>query len=99
MAKDQEEHNNRIITSDKVPFKATFNGQPMDWQDLVTINQFYEASCTAEYVMERYGLDGKTAMELGAEARRQMDKYGYDEEEAIGEAATDLGIELQEAER
>ena len=94
------EHHNRILVNKEKPYDATFNGQPIDWDDLYKLHLFYEASCTAEWAMENYpGLSGEDAMKLGYEARRQMDKYGYEEEEAIEEAAKTEGIDLGEKDR
>jgi hypothetical protein len=64
----------------------TIKGVTLDDIDLMECHQYYEAACTAEYLMENYDIDDEsTAMHLGYEVRRLMDKYGYDEEEAIYE--------------
>ena len=61
-------------------------GITLDVHDLMELHQYYEAACTAEYIMENYGItDEREAMRLGYEVRRLMDKYGYDEEIAINE--------------
>ena len=60
--------------------------------DMSDINQFYEAACTAEYILDNLedyelpsDISSDTALQIGYEVRRRMDKYGYDEEEAIDE--------------
>ena len=58
-------------------------GITLNEDDLFCINQYYEAACTAEYIAENYGLDEELALKLGYEIRMKMDKYGYEEEEAI----------------
>lgn len=59
-----------------------------EW-DMYDIKNFYEAHCTAEYILENYDVTEKKAIELGYEVRRLMDKYGYDEEEAIEQVISD----------
>ena len=59
--------------------------------DLMEINRYYEAACTAEYILDTYP-EIKTkeeAMELGYAVRELMDKYGYNEEEAVNEVMTE----------
>jgi hypothetical protein len=59
-------------------------GITLNEYDMYDIKKYYEAACTAEYVMENYDItDEGEALELGYEVRRLMDKYGYYEEEAI----------------
>ena len=66
--------------------KYEIKGTTLDVHDLMEIHAYYEAACTAEYLMENYGItDENEALCLGYEVRRLMDKYGYDEEEAINE--------------
>lgn len=66
--------------------KYTIKGVTLNVCELQTLHEYYEAACTAEYLMENYGIsDENIAMNLGYEVRRLMDKYGYDEEEAINE--------------
>ena len=62
-------------------------------EELIEIHEYYEAACTANYLMDQYGFDEEKALELGYEVRRQMDKYGFDEEEAISEVLEDEDIE------
>ena len=64
--------------------KYTIKSVTLNEWDMYDIKKYYEAACTAEYIMENYGVvDENKAMELGYEVRRLMDKYGYEEEEAI----------------
>ena len=66
--------------------KYEIKGITLDVNDLMELHEYYEAACTAEFLMENYGIsDESNAMNLGYEVRRLMDKYGYDEEEAINE--------------
>lgn len=66
--------------------KYTIKGVTLDDFDLMECHQYYEAACTAEYLMENYDIsDEDTAMHLGYEVRRLMNKYDYDEETAIDE--------------
>lgn len=60
----------------------TYNGLTMT--EMMHIHSYYEAACTAEYVMENYDItDENEALAIGYEVRRLMDKYGYGEEEAV----------------
>lgn len=55
--------------------------------DLIDIDRYYEAACTAKYLFDQFK-QVKTeaqAMELGHEVRHVMAKYGYSEDEAIAE--------------
>ena len=59
-------------------------GITLDVYDLMDIHHYYEAACTAEYLMDNYGItDEDDALNLGYEVRRLMDKYDWDEETAI----------------
>lgn len=61
-------------------------GITLDVHDLMELHQYYEAACTAEYLIENYGIATEDkALKLGYEVRRLMDKYGYLEEDAIAE--------------
>ena len=65
-------------------------GITLDALDLMELYEYYEAACTAEFLMDSYDIsDESTAMHLGYEVRRLMDKYGYDEEDAISIALRD----------
>ena len=64
----------------------TIKGVTLDVHDLIELHEYYEAACTAEYLMENHDIsDESTAIHLGYEVRRLMDKYGYDELTAIDE--------------
>ena len=59
-------------------------GITLDVNDLMEIHHYYEAACTAEYLMENYDItDEDDALYFGYEVRRLMDKYDWDEETAI----------------
>lgn len=61
-------------------------GVTLDVYELMELHQYYEAACTAEFLMENYDITNEEdAMYLGYEVRRLMDKYDYDEETAIDE--------------
>lgn len=62
-------------------------GITLSQSDLIDIDRYFEAACTAEYLLENYEqvTTEEQAMELGYEVRRKMDKYGYCEEDAIEE--------------
>ena len=67
-------------------FKYEIKGITLDVYDLIDIHHYYEAACTAEYLMDNYHIvDEDEAMKLGYAVRELMGKYGYDEEEAIYE--------------
>lgn len=95
--KEQEvitaERINVVKLSDDTPFMCSVDGVRIDVPTLVELSRFYEASCTAEYVKDNHPeLTGEQAMDVGYETRRLMDKYGYDEDEAIEEALDDLEL-------
>ena len=59
-------------------------GVTLDVYDLIKIHEYYEAACTAEYLMDNYDItDEDEALRLGYDIRILMNKYGYNEEEAI----------------
>ena len=65
-------------------FEYEIKGITLSMSDMVQINEYYEAACTAEYLMDNYDITDKDeAIDLGYDVRRLMDKYGYDEQEAI----------------
>ena len=65
-------------------FQYEIKGITLDVNDLIRVHNYYEAACTAEYLMDNYGItDDSEAMQLGYDVRHEMDKYGYDEETAI----------------
>ena len=63
--------------------------------EIKNIHEYYEAACTAEYMLENYPQvkTEEQAMELGYEVRRQMSKYGYDESEAISKVLKEASSE------
>ena len=66
--------------------KYEIKGVTLNVSDLMELHHYYEAACTAEYLMENYDIpDEDEAMNLGYEVRRLMNKYDYDEETAIDE--------------
>lgn len=60
-------------------------GITLDMTDMMLIHKYYEAACTAEYLVERHNISEADAFQLGCDVRRYMDKYDYTEEEAINE--------------
>lgn len=74
-------------------FEYKIKGITLDMNDLIEIHSYYEARCTAEYLMENCDItDEDDALCLGYEVRRLMDKYGYDEETAIDEMLRTEGL-------
>lgn len=73
----------------------TIKGITLSVSDLIDINRYYEAACTAEYLLENYEqvTSEEQAMELGYEVRRKMDKYGYSEEDAIDMVLAEHALE------
>lgn len=65
--------------------KYEIKGVTLDVYDLINIHEYYEAACTAEYLMDNYDLTEEQAMELGARVRRYMDKNNVTEDIAIEE--------------
>lgn len=76
--------------------KYEIKGITLNVNDLMELHHYYEAACTAEYLMENYGISKEDkALSLGYEVRRLMDKYGYLEEDAIAEVLeSELPTEL-----
>lgn len=71
-------------------FEYEIKGITLSMSDMCQIDAYYEAACTAEYLMDNYNItDEDEAMQLGYDVRRLMNKYGYDEEEAIDEVLCD----------
>lgn len=68
-------------------------GIKLDMDEMREIKNFYEAHCTAEYILENYDTSEKTAIEIGYEARMLMDKYGYTERMAISEVVSNRQIQ------
>lgn len=68
-------------------FTYTTKGVTLSMSDMVGIHKYYEAACTAEYLMENYEqvTSEEQALKLGYEVRRKMNKWDYTEEDAIDE--------------
>lgn len=60
-------------------------GVTLDVNDLINIHEYYEAACTAEYLMDNYDVDKDKAMSLGASVREYMNKNNVTEDVAIYE--------------
>ena len=67
----------------KIEYKI--KGITLDESELCEIHSYYEIDCTAEYLLDNYDMDEENAIETATEVRRLMNKYGYDEEDAISE--------------
>ena len=75
--------------------KYKIKGITLDVGDLVEIHRYYEAACTAEFVMENYEVsDEDQALQIGYDVRRLMDKYGYTELEAIDKVMEEINEEV-----
>lgn len=73
-----------IYCSKEKPFNCAFNGVYLTEGELHRLHLFYEASCTAEYLMETYHIvDGEEALKLASEVRELMLEEDISEEEAI----------------
>lgn len=76
----------------------TIKGITLNKSELADIDKYYEAACTAEYIVENYGLDEEKAMQAGYDVRRLMRKYDYTEEDAIREVLSEMEDEEEEDE-
>ena len=66
----------------------------LDEMEMQTIHDYYEIQCTADYIRENYGeLSEEEIQKIATEVRRQMYKYGFDENEAIREVMREMEIE------
>lgn len=73
-----------IYCSKEKPFNCAVNGVYLTDGELCRLHHFYEASCTADYLMETYHIvDGEEALKLGCEVRELMYEEDISEEEAI----------------
>lgn len=73
-------------------FELEIKGVKLDINDMMKVHQYYEAACTAEYVMENYGIESADeALKIGYNIRRLMDKFDYTEREALDEFMVDYG--------
>lgn len=77
-------------------FAYEIKGVVLNEYDMIEIKDYYEAHCTAEYLLENYDLTEDEAVSLGYEVRRLMFKYDYDELTAIDEVLRKEGIEVDE---
>ena len=69
-------------------------GITLNEYELIEIHKYYQAARTAEYIMDNYDItDEDGAMQLGYEVRELMDKYEYDEDEAIEHIVSEIGEE------
>lgn len=67
-------------------------GVELTMNDMRVISEFYEAQCTAEYILYNYDVDEDTALELGHAVRQEMADYGCSEDDAIYEVLKREGI-------
>ena len=75
--------------------KYEIKGITLDVGDLINIHAYYEAACTAEFVMENYEVsDEDQALQIGYDVRRLMDKYDYTELEAIDKIMAEINEEV-----
>ena len=75
--------------------KYEIKGITLDVYDLIKIHEYYEAACTAEFVMENYEIsDEIQALQIGYDVRRLMDKYDYSELEAIDKIMEEINEEV-----
>ena len=65
--------------------KYEIKGITLNVYDIISIHKYYEVACTAEYLMDNYGLTEEEAMKLGAEVREYMDDNNVTENVAIDE--------------
>lgn len=83
---------NKIEISNKVPFECSINGVKLEIRELVSLHEFYEASCTAEFLRDSYGFKEEEALKLGYDVRQLMDDYDLSEIDAIDEVFEKRGL-------
>ena len=67
----------------------------LDEIEMQAIHQHYEIQCTADYIRENNEeLSEEVIQKMAREVRRQMDKYGYDEDEAIMEVMSEMQVKI-----
>lgn len=66
-------------------FTFKIKGITLNMSEMNEIHIQYEIFATAEYLMDNYALDEKTALKKASDVRRLMNKYCLDEETAIDE--------------
>lgn len=59
------------------------NGTKLTMAQMMDISQKYEVYCTAEYLLDNFALTVDEAIDKAREIRRDMNKYGISEFEAI----------------
>ena len=67
-------------------FNCKVNGMALTRSEMATISEYYDACCTAEYLLTHYEneiTDEDTALTLAYEVREQMQKYDMSELDAI----------------
>lgn len=73
-------------------FTYNYKGNELDMMEMSRISNFYEAACTAEYLMDNYDVEDKDeALTKGYRVREIMDDYGLNEEEAIKQMFDEKG--------
>ena len=82
----------QIAVSKSKPFECSANGMKIDMYSLQDLFEFYQASCTAEYINENYGIPEQEALKLGYQVREQMDKYGMSEEDVVRDVIRSSGL-------
>ena len=80
-------------------FKYEIKGVVLDNHDMIRISEYYEAACTANWVLENYShlvQSEELALEIGYEVRKKMTDWGrcsgQDEEDAIVEVLKERGL-------
>ena len=66
-------------------FSFEIKGVTLTMADMCEVDEYYKAACTAEHLVDEYGVSPDDALKLGYEVRRIMDKYGFSEDDAISE--------------
>lgn len=59
------------------------NGIKLTMAQMMDISETYELYCTAEYLLDNFDLSEGKAIDKAREIRRDMNKYGISEFEAI----------------
>lgn len=85
-----------VNINNKELFKVEVESGELSISDLIDIKEYYEACCTAEYLMDNYDIESEEkAIELGYKVRERMDDersndYGTEEAEAIYEVMNEV---------
>lgn len=65
-------------------FEYKIKGVTLDGCEMYEIHCYYEALCTAEYLIDNYGFtDEEKAIDVAYRVRDLMSDYDYTEEDAI----------------